>query len=65
MKKVIVSIIIGLFFGALNFLLFTNFNSELYSNRKLLNTVLAIEIIIVFLATYFIFKRIKKDTKDR
>ena len=60
-KLVVVALIIGFVFGALNFILFIVFKNELYSNKVLLNTLYVVEIVIVFFATYFIFKRSKKD----
>lgn len=65
MKKLIIpALIIGVVLGALNFIVFAEFKEDLYGNEVLLNTFIAIGMIIVFLVSFFIAKRGKNKTDD-
>jgi len=64
-KLVIVALIIGFIFGTINFILFSVFKNELYSNKILLDALYITEIVVVFLVLFFIFRRSRKDVKEK
>ena len=64
-KLVIVALIISFIFGTINFILFSIFKNELYSNKIWLNALYITEFAIVFSVSYFIFRRNRKDVKEK
>ena len=64
-KLVVVALIIGFIFGTINFILFSVFKNELYSNTIWLNALYVTEFAVVFLVSFFIFRRNRKDKKEK
>ena len=62
MKKIIIiSSILGILFGYVNYLVFSLFKEELYSNLVLQNLYLISLIVVVFLLTFFIIRALKRS----
>ena len=64
-KLVIVALIISFIFGTINFILFSVFNDELYNNKTWLNALYITEFTIVFLVSFFIFRRNRKNIREK
>lgn len=63
-KLIIVALIISFIFGTINFILFSVFKNELCSNKIWLNAIYITEIVIVFLVSFFIFRRSRKSIRE-
>ncbi len=59
-KLIIVALIFGVVLGTLNFLIFSVFKEDLYSNEALLNVFIIAGMAIVVIISFFIFRRGKK-----
>lgn len=62
MKKIIIpALILGVVLGAFQFIVFAVLKEDLYSNKVLLNTFIVIGTIVVFIVSFFVVKRGKKE----